>query len=765
MKQLLLFLAVFPFLLSAQTDSIALVFKTLDVKDLSDDIFSEDFKLISASRSQKVVGELPLTTYIITKEEIHENGYITLVDALKTVPGIRVSQPGSAIEGETFMMRGLIGNQNTKILINDVPIKPAFLLGMPIGAQLPIRQAERIEIIFGPAAALYGTDASAGVINIILRESERPVFVSADLSFGIEGYKGINLLLGGKIGRNKNIIKFTGFGSYTEFDDRRIFHDTTIYDPFLYVEPEEFIGLLSRDNNPQSNYENQENSRMPVIREFPHLSQLFGFNLEWRKFKFFYENMYRRDHTALGANPTAISISNPQNFTAETFNRFYLTYKKEGTKKTWQTLANALYSNSDKFSSTDFNLNLLAITFLEEIEMQEQQGALLLADSIWRSKEAAFLSGTRFQKNSSLGFRLEQLMSYRPNEKWEMTFGVNGFADIAQYSDFSPEPIKGFLDVTGAFASRSEQFGVGLFGQTYYVSDKINIIAGLQGIYDFSFDRLQLAPRVSTLFKAKKDLNIRAFYGRGFRVPSPYYDFNTNFFSRDSFTLLPPNMDLNSEQTNAFELALNLKNRKYKTNAELLVFHTRTDNLIAFDRIRKEIDRKPAFGAGFFNFNETFIRLTGIQFNVTSRKLIPSIDLNTKLFVQYAIGRELLPQGGEIDAVRAQPAWTFQLKTDLKLGRSIRLNLFHLYHSPSVSRKVNNLAIYEQNLEKFTIPKYYTLDVILLSKLTENFQTYLKVNNVFNAEYFGIDASGTPEDLIRNPQSRRWLSVGISYQL
>ena len=195
MKQLLLFLAVFPFLLSAQTDSISLVFKTLDVKDLSDDIFSEDFKLISASRSQKVVGELPLTTYIITKEEIHENGYITLVDALKTVPGIRVSQPGSAIEGETFMMRGLIGNQNTKILINDVPIKPAFLLGMPIGAQLPIRQAERIEIIFGPAAALYGTDASAGVINIILRESERPVFVSADLSFGIEGYKGINLSL------------------------------------------------------------------------------------------------------------------------------------------------------------------------------------------------------------------------------------------------------------------------------------------------------------------------------------------------------------------------------------------------------------------------------------------------------------------------------------------------------------------------------------------------------------------------------------------
>ncbi|MEZ4948332.1 MAG: hypothetical protein R2784_02910 [Saprospiraceae bacterium] len=51
-----------------------------------------------------------------------------------------MSQPGSA-EGKTFMMRGLIGNQYSKILINDVPIRPTALLGMPIGAQLLIKQA------------------------------------------------------------------------------------------------------------------------------------------------------------------------------------------------------------------------------------------------------------------------------------------------------------------------------------------------------------------------------------------------------------------------------------------------------------------------------------------------------------------------------------------------------------------------------------------------------------------------------------------------
>ena len=58
-----------------------------------------------------------------------------------------------------------------------------------------------------------------------------------------------------------------------------------------------------------------------------------------------------------------------------------------------------------------------------------------------------------------------------------------------------------------------------------------------------------------------------------------------------------------------------------------------------------------------------------------------------------------------------------------------------------------------------------TMDVVLIGKLTDNFQTHFKVNNFFGKEYYGIDASGTPEDLIRNPQSNAWYSIGISYQL
>ncbi|MFT4972765.1 MAG: outer membrane receptor for ferrienterochelin and colicin, partial [Saprospiraceae bacterium] len=136
--------------ISAQQDTFSLATDALWVEDLKDDesAFSNQ-KIVSASRSLQDLKDLPFTIYVITKEEIQAKGYNTLVDALKWIPGIRVSQPGSGLEGETFMMRGLQGNTYAKILINDIPVKPYATRGMPIGAQLPIREAERIEVIFG----------------------------------------------------------------------------------------------------------------------------------------------------------------------------------------------------------------------------------------------------------------------------------------------------------------------------------------------------------------------------------------------------------------------------------------------------------------------------------------------------------------------------------------------------------------------------------------------------------------------------------------
>ena len=130
---LLLLLLLSVTLLRAQTDTSFIDLNMLNVTDLKDSSgYLDKDEALLEDRFLSEEGESPFFLYIITKEEIRQNAYATLAEALKMAPGIRISQPGSAMEGETFLMRGLTGNAYTRILINGIPIKPLIAGGMLI---------------------------------------------------------------------------------------------------------------------------------------------------------------------------------------------------------------------------------------------------------------------------------------------------------------------------------------------------------------------------------------------------------------------------------------------------------------------------------------------------------------------------------------------------------------------------------------------------------------------------------------------------------
>lgn len=341
----------------AQTDSIALKSKQLGVEDINTPILADDkVKIISGSRFPIAAGELPFSVHVITREEIRQNGYETLVDALKMAPGIFSSQPGSGFEGETFLMRGLLGNTYTKILVNDIPIKPSFIASMPIGAQLPIREAERIEIIYGAGAALYGSDASAGIINIITRQSQKPVFMQADLAIGGGEYSSANVMFGGKLGRDKNIIKYFVHGSNTLFENRNIFYDkNNVYAPKNYP-------LLTRMDTQfvyLPNYAGTADE--PLLSNTPHRSRKFGLTINYRRLTISADIMNRRDHSAIGLNPVAVSYRNPLNFTGEVIQRFNVNLFKATEKKNRKTDITFLKYRQEDRSSILFVMPNLAV--------------------------------------------------------------------------------------------------------------------------------------------------------------------------------------------------------------------------------------------------------------------------------------------------------------------------------------------------------------------------------------------------------------------
>ncbi len=121
---------------------------------------------------------VPASISVVTSKELKSSGQISLLDALsERVPDLFVAQRGVIGYGinsqaGTVTIRGLGGSPNTQVLvlIDGVP-QFMGLFGHPLPDSYLSEDAERVEVIRGPASVLYGTNAMGGVINIITKKN------------------------------------------------------------------------------------------------------------------------------------------------------------------------------------------------------------------------------------------------------------------------------------------------------------------------------------------------------------------------------------------------------------------------------------------------------------------------------------------------------------------------------------------------------------------------------------------------------------------
>lgn len=123
----------------------------------------------TAERSQRSV----VKTDVVTREEAERRGATNVAEALATQPGVRVD-PGaygylggaSAIQIQGFDLQRVLILEDGEPVVGDVG-------GAIDLSAIPIGDVERIEIVTGPASALYGSSAIGGVVNIITAPPRR----------------------------------------------------------------------------------------------------------------------------------------------------------------------------------------------------------------------------------------------------------------------------------------------------------------------------------------------------------------------------------------------------------------------------------------------------------------------------------------------------------------------------------------------------------------------------------------------------------------
>ena len=154
--------------------------------------------VVTASRTPVALERTGSAVSVLTRSDIDERQTFSLVDVLRDVPGIAVSQSGSLGAQTQLRMRGGEAN-HILVLIDGVEANDPAIGDEFQFEHLLTDDIERIEIVRGPQSALWGSDAVSGVINIITKTSPKGLKVDGSVEGGSFGtfHAGGRLSFGG----------------------------------------------------------------------------------------------------------------------------------------------------------------------------------------------------------------------------------------------------------------------------------------------------------------------------------------------------------------------------------------------------------------------------------------------------------------------------------------------------------------------------------------------------------------------------------------
>ena len=141
--------------------------------------------IVTASALPETVESTPAAVTVVTREEIDRREARDVADVLREVPGIVLSRTGSAGRATSLFTRGSNSN-HTLVLWNGIEITNPYFAGYDWG-RFSTSGVEQVEVVRGPFSALYGSDAVAGVVNVLTVPGHSTI--RGDISAGENGLR------------------------------------------------------------------------------------------------------------------------------------------------------------------------------------------------------------------------------------------------------------------------------------------------------------------------------------------------------------------------------------------------------------------------------------------------------------------------------------------------------------------------------------------------------------------------------------------------
>ena len=176
-----------------------------------------DVRVTTVARGESTIGQTPAAIFVVTQEMIHRSGATNIPEILRMVPGLEVGHIDSSKWGVSS--RGFNTRFANKLLV-QVDGRTVYT---PINGGVywdtvdyVLEDIERIEVVRGPGASVWGANAVNGIINIITKQAKDTQGVLWVAGGGTEERAFSSFRFGGAIGDN---VHYRVYGKWLEHDN------------------------------------------------------------------------------------------------------------------------------------------------------------------------------------------------------------------------------------------------------------------------------------------------------------------------------------------------------------------------------------------------------------------------------------------------------------------------------------------------------------------------------------------------------------------
>ena len=538
--------------------------------DASKNVFLllEEQIVVTATRTKSKIKDAPAAVYVITRKQMEERGYRTLIDALKDVPGFDF-QHTYGVYPELVHQRGLIG-ENTRSLVYVDGVSDNNISGVgPLAGTLhfPLSNVDRIEIVSGPASSLYGANAFNGIINIITRDGANSggshveaIYGGYDSNFRSPG-AGLNFSTRGKSQTMDMSYSLGGYYFQTEGPNfsgiQRIERQTVNPTAANYANP----------NNVNNYVENKAcggvcNSTRGVGYTWSpgfNSANVDTYNLTAKftigNFRFQTVNWQYLNGFGTFTNGTNRYDVNERGLETNVFDdrnnarRAGVLLGNAGTRGRrggqYNFRNNSIVVGHTKQISETLTLDSELVVRNTEIMSSSFQDNTRTksTNSYYNFKDSNITSNnytTSFTTRPDHSYQLEEKLQYNPSQKHSSVAGI-----IARHSDvpeFTSVNTSSQATLSQDISNLSNRVSINNFGafyqHTFRPSDYWIFSAGYRQDYSSIFGRSQ-TPRVSAIYKPTQNLTFKLLLGTGFREPSTFEFLNRTATRKENRGLRP----------------------------------------------------------------------------------------------------------------------------------------------------------------------------------------------------------------------------------